>query len=196
MQRAVQLLNKINLLGVQQRRDIGTLLEALQQPTGRASRLVTILARQLHDEYLQRWVEITGGQRKELKKFLRGTVNHVSMRKASLVNLYSGSEFLVFSALFHEDAGMDNFVQPDLMEIFYVVQGSIELTLHRRRGYLHFCLSPNQVSQVRPGASYQLFASSGTHLAVVHAHIQERVHRDFGVCGAPTSSRRDRARNP
>lgn len=178
MRPALQLLSKINQLCTAQRRDVIALMEALAPRANRTERLVRILARQIGDDYLKGWSAAAGGGRCcELAKFLRGGFTHLLLPAISLVHLHSNADFLLFSALFPEDFGLETFVCPDAMEIFYVLEGSLELTLKDRRGHLRMRVSGGEVIRVDAGHRYQLSAAGGTLALVVHSKPAVRAER-------------------
>lgn len=173
MQAILQLFNKINQLDAGQRRDIEALLEILPPLSQQAPTLVRMLPRQLPSEYLHCWASAAGGSGKELSTFLRGALTQLCLTRASFVNVCSDSNFLIFTVLFHEDCALDSFVRPDRMETFYVMHGTLELTLRLRGDHLRFHLCSGEVNQVYPGTPYQLSASGGTQAVLVHSWVRE-----------------------
>ena len=168
MRPVLQLMNKVNQLGAQQRRDILTLLEILRGQDCSEREVIHILPRQFPAGYLDVWAQALGGRVKELSRFFRGSTSHVSLLRASLLNLQSDSSVLIFAVLFYQDVWLDELVQTDVMETFYVTQGHLELTSCLTSDDLRFQLGAGDASQVYPGKPYRLFAELGTQVIVVH----------------------------
>lgn len=177
MRPALQLFSKINQLYAPQRRDVIALMEVLAPRSNRIERLVRILARQIRGDYLEGWSTAAGGRASELAKFLRGGSTHVLLPAISLVHLHSNAGCLLFRALFLEDFRLETFVCPDVTEIFYVLEGSLELTL--KDGHDHLCLrvSGGEVTQVHAGHPYQLSAACGTLALIIHSNPADRTQR-------------------
>ncbi len=173
MRPVLQLMNKVSQLGAQQRRDILTLLEILRGQARCERDVVHILPRQFPIGYLDVWAQALGGHAKELSRFFRGSISHLSLLRSSLVNLESDSSVLIFAVLFHQDVWLDELVQTDVMETFYVTQGHLELTSCLNTEDLRFQLGAGDVNQVYPGKSYRLFVELGTQVIVVHQPLRD-----------------------
>lgn len=161
-------MNKVNQLSAQERFDVFRLLEILRRQPTSEPEVVHILPRQFQEGYLDVWGQATGGKVRELARFFRGSSSHLSLPRATLVNLHSDSSFLIFAIRFVQDVLLDEPVRSDVTETFYVTQGQVELVLSLHNGDFRFQLCAGSVSQVCPGKPYRLFAELGTHLIVVH----------------------------
>jgi hypothetical protein len=166
-------MNKVNQLSAQERQDIFLLLEVLQCRPSQEREVVRILPRQFQNGYLDLWSQATGGTNKELARFFRGSVSHLCLPRVSLANLDSDSTALIFAALFQKSFWLDEFIQTDVMETFYVIQGHLELIACLHKEDLRFTLCAGEVNQVCPGTPYRIFAELGTQVIVVHQPLRD-----------------------
>ncbi|MBI3940939.1 MAG: hypothetical protein HY315_08895 [Acidobacteria bacterium] len=169
MQPALQLLNKLSQLCAPHRRDIAALVETLAGAPNGGARVFPVLPRRFNPDYLQRWSDASGGEIKEIARFLRGGAPHLLLPKVSLANLHISGHCLIFSVLFLTDFDMEGFVGSDMIETLYLLHGSLELILRDQHNCVRLRVSAGEVSQIAPGTPYQLFAHSGTLAVSIHS---------------------------
>jgi mannose-6-phosphate isomerase-like protein (cupin superfamily) len=174
MPSSLQLLSKINQLDLRQRCDLAALLDILtpQSPSGRQA--VSILPFLFSREYLEGWAGAAGGDVQGLRRFHSGAVNAAVFQRSVLISLCRDSRLSLFAAFWLDDAGWEEPVRSPVAETFFVLQGTVELTVQQKaRRTLHVRLGHEGIHTVEAGTRYQLRTAGSSRMIVLQSRLEK-----------------------
>jgi hypothetical protein len=176
MRPSLRLLSKINQLSLDQRYDIAALLQVFTPRPSFSPPPVSRLPFLFSKEYVECWATAAGGETDQLRRFLSGADDAEIFPRCVLVSLCRDSLLSIFAALWLEYAGWEQSVRTPVSETFYMLQGTLELTLEQSQSRI--CLRQEGIHQIEAGTSYQMRVAGGSRMIVLQSglDIAERKH--------------------